>query len=313
MDPDIAARVFEPFFTTKGEEKGTGLGLSMVYGFVMQSNGHVEIYSQIGQGTTLKIFLPRALQDETAPEPAVSGPLEGRSEVILVVEDDELVRASSVGLLRDLGYTCMHASDGAAALEILRTGAKVDLLFTDVVMPGPVRAQDLAREAQALKPGLPVLFTSGFTENAFTEEGRLAPGVQLLSKPYAREELARRVRTLLERARPVVLVVEDDGLVRMAAVDMVQALGFNAVQAADGNAALRILEAENRIDILFTDVGLPGIRGPELAEAAVTMRPGLRVIFASGYTDSFNVDGAMRLVKPYQQEELAEVLSQASA
>jgi PAS domain S-box-containing protein len=311
MNPDIAARVFEPFFTTKGEEKGTGLGLSMVYGFVKQSSGHIQLYTEVGQGTTVKIFLPRALQEETAAEPPVSGPLEGLSEVILVVEDDDLVRASSVGMLRDLGYTCLHASDGAAALEILRAGTKVDLLFTDVVMPGPVRAQDLAREAQALKPGLPVLFTSGYTEDAITHGGRLDPGVQLLSKPYARDDLARRVRGLLARARPVVLVVEDDGLVRMAAVDMVQALGFNALQAPDAAIALQHLNGDGRIDILFTDVGLPGMRGPELAEAAVALRPNLKVIFASGYADpaAAALAGAVHLVKPYQQDELAEVLT----
>jgi signal transduction histidine kinase/CheY-like chemotaxis protein len=311
MNAETAARVFEPFFTTKGEEKGTGLGLSMVYGFVKQSSGHVQIYSEVDQGTTVKIFLPRSQQDESAAEPVVVGSLDGRSEVILVVEDDDLVRASSVGMLRDLGYTCLHASDGAAALEILRGGTKVDLLFTDVVMPGPVRAQDLAREAQALKPGLPVLFTSGYTEDAITHGGRLDPGVQLLSKPYSRDDLARRVRGLLARARPVVLVVEDDGLVRMAAVDMIQALGFNALQAADATHALQHLDGETRIDILFTDVGLPGMRGPELAEAAVALRPDLKVIFASGYADpaAAQIDGAVHLVKPYQQDELAEVLA----
>jgi PAS domain S-box-containing protein len=315
MSADVAARVFEPFFTTKGEEKGTGLGLSMVYGFVKQSNGHVQLYSEVGQGTTVKIFLPRAHHEETAPEPLSLGSLEGRSEVILVVEDDDQVRASSVGMLRDLGYTCLHASDGAAALELLRAGIRIDLLFTDVVMPGPVRGADLAAEAQKLKPGLPVLFTSGYTEDAIVHDGRLDPGVQLLSKPFAREELARKVRGLLSRTRPVVLVVEDDALVRLAAVDMIGALGFVAVQAADADQALAILNSEARIDILFTDVGLPGMRGPELAEVAVAQRPGLKVIFASGYAETTvsTIEGAVRLGKPYQQDELAEVLGLATA
>jgi len=311
MAPEVAARAFEPFFTTKGEERGTGLGLSMVYGFVKQSNGHVEIYSEVGQGTTVKIFLPRAHQEEAAVEPAVAGPLEGRSEVILVVEDDDLVRASSVSLLRDLGYTCLHACDGAAALELLRAGVKVDLLFTDVVMPGSVRSRDLASEAQRLRPGLPVLFTSGYTEDAIVHDGRLDAGVQLLSKPYARDDLARRIHGLLARARPVVLVVEDDPLVRMAAVDMVGALGFTALQAADAVSALTVLRGEARVDVLFTDIGLPGMRGPELAQAAVELRPGLKVIFASGYAEAdagTGIDGAARLGKPYQQDELAEVL-----
>lgn len=314
MTAEVVARVFEPFFTTKGEERGTGLGLSMVYGFVKQSDGHVQIYSEVGQGTTVKIFLPRAHQDETMAEPVVAGPLEGRSEVILVVEDDDLVRASSVSLLRDLGYTCLHASDGAAALELLRAGVKVDLLFTDVVMPGPVRSRDLATEALRLRPGLPVLFTSGYTEDAIVHGGRLDPGIQLLSKPFARDDLARKIRGLLARVRPVVLVVEDDALVRMAAVDMIGALGFTALQAGDASMALAVLRGESRVDVLFTDVGLPGMRGPELAQAAVVLRPGLKVIFASGYagiSDEGAVDGAVQLGKPYQQDELAEVLGLA--
>jgi PAS domain S-box-containing protein len=315
MAADVAARVFEPFFTTKSEEKGTGLGLSMVYGFVKQSNGHIQIYSEVGQGTTVKIFLPREHQEETPIEAPTQGSLEGRSEVILVVEDDDMVRASSVGMLRDLGYICLHAPDGAAALELLRAGVKVDLLFTDVVMPGAIRGGELATEAQKLKPGLPVLFTSGYTEDAIVHDGRLDPGVQLLSKPFTREDLARKIRGLLSRSRPVVLVVEDDALVRMAAVDMIGALGFTALQAGDAVAALKILTSEDRIDILFTDVGLPGMRGPELAEAAVAQRPDLKVIFASGYAETAisPLPGAVRLGKPYQQEELAEVLGLATA
>jgi len=311
MGPEVVSRVFEPFFTTKGVERGTGLGLSMVYGFVKQSHGHVQIYSEVGQGTTVKIFLPRAHQDETAAEPTVAGSLEGRSEVILVVEDDDLVRASSVSLLRDLGYTCLHACDGAAALELLRAGVKIDLLFTDVVMPGPVRSRDLAREAQRLRPALPVLFTSGYTEDAIVHDGRLDPGVQLLSKPYARDDLARKIRSLLTRARPVVLVVEDDALVRLAAVDMIGALGFTVLQAADAAAALAVLRGAAKVDVLFTDIGLPGMRGPELAQGALALRPGLKVIFASGYVEAaagVAIDGAVQLGKPYQQDELAEVL-----
>ncbi|HEY2659321.1 MAG TPA: CHASE3 domain-containing protein [Caulobacteraceae bacterium] len=314
MDAATQKRVFEPFFTTKSEEKGTGLGLSMVYGFVKQSHGHVQLYSELGQGTTVKIYLPRAQQDEQEPELAATGSMRGQSEVILVVEDDDLVRASAVGMLRDLGYTCIHASDGAAALAVLKSGAKVDLLFTDVIMPGPVKSRDLAREAQALRPGLPVLYTSGYTENAIVHHGRLDEGVQLLSKPYTRDSLARKIRSLLNTIRRVVLVVEDDFLVRMAAVDMIEALGFTPLQAGDAPSALAILEGAEDIDILFTDVGLPGVRGTELAIQAKAMRPDLRVIFASGYGDLGETDGlptATHLRKPYEQDELAEALAAA--
>ncbi|MDR3509994.1 MAG: CHASE3 domain-containing protein [Caulobacteraceae bacterium] len=316
MSPETMSKVFEPFFTTKGEEKGTGLGLSMVYGFVKQSQGHIQIYSEVGQGTTVKIYLPRSRQAEPVSEPAPSGSLRGRSEVILVVEDDDLVRTAVVGMLRDLGYSCLHVADAAAGLEVLRQGVKIDLLFTDVVMPGPVKSRDLATEAQRLRPGLPVLFTSGYTDNAIVHHGRLMSGVQLISKPYAREDLARRLRGLLKPRQPVVLVVEDDALVRLAAVDMISALGFTTLQAADAESALTILDKGERIDVLFTDVGLPGMRGPELAEAACKARPDLKIIFASGYGDALDasaLDGAVQLGKPYQQDHLAKVLGEATA
>jgi PAS domain S-box-containing protein len=312
MDADTIAKVFEPFFTTKGEEKGTGLGLSMVYGFVKQSRGNIQIYSAIGQGTTVKIYLPRSNETASAAEPAPAGSLRGRSEVILVVEDDDMVRASAVGMLRDLGYACMHASDGASALQILKAGTKIDLLFTDVIMPGAVKARELAAEAERLRPGLPVLFTSGFTDDAIVHQGRLDPGVQLISKPYARDDLARRILALLKDRRPVVLVVEDEPLVRLAAVDMIDALGFRPIEAADAQAALAQLRSGQRVDILFTDVGLPGMRGPELAQEATKLRPNLRVIFASGYDEADeDTAGAAHLGKPYEQDQLAHVLGSA--
>jgi PAS domain S-box-containing protein len=314
MTAETVSRAFEPFFTTKGEERGTGLGLSMVYGFVKQSHGHAQIYSEPGEGTTVKIYLPRSRQSPAVATAASNGALTGQREVVMVVEDDDLVRASTVGMLRELGYTCIHASDGAGALDKLRAGAKVDLLFTDVVMPGPVKSRDLAREAQALHPGLPVLFTSGYSENAIVHQGRLDEGVQLLSKPFSREDLARKIRSLLQKTQRVVLVVEDDALVRMAAVDMIESLGLSAAQAGDAEEALAILEANEQIDILFTDIGLPGMRGPELAARALALRPRLKVVFASGYGETEQaqgVVGARHLDKPYQQSHLAEVLDVA--
>jgi PAS domain S-box-containing protein len=311
MDQDTLGRVFEPFFTTKSEEKGTGLGLSMVYGFVKQSNGHVQIYSEPGQGTTVKIYLPRSREREPAYTAPVTGSLRGRSEVILVVEDDDMVRASAVGMLRDLGYTCIHASDGDSALAMLKQGVKIDLLFTDVIMPGTVKSRDLANLAQQLRPGLPVLFTSGYTENAIVHHGRLDEGVQLLSKPYSRDDLARKIRGLLKDSRRVVLVVEDDPLVRMSAVDMVEAMGFTPLEAGDGPSALKILGGGARVDVLFTDIGLPGMRGHELARKALELRPDLKVVFASGYGETeegAEVTGATHLGKPYEQDQLATAL-----
>jgi CheY-like chemotaxis protein len=286
----------------------------MVYGFVKQSRGHVQMFSEPGRGATVKIYLPRSLEPLHEQAPAPVGALQGAAEVILVVEDDDLVRAWAVGILREHGFTCIHASDGAAALKILAGGAKVDLLFTDVVMPGPVSCRELAREAQAIRPGMPVLYTSGYAEDAIVHDGRVDEGVQLLSKPYDRETLARRISAMLKAARPVVLVVEDDPLVRMAAVDMVEALGFTPLQAGDAPAAMEILNRRQPVDVLFTDVGLPGVRGTELAQQARALRPSLKVIFASGYGDVADEDDSLdaaHLRKPYEQDQLAEALASA--
>jgi PAS domain S-box-containing protein len=198
MDAATQAKVFEPFFTTKSDGKGTGLGLAMVYGFVRQSSGHVQIYSESGQGTTVKIYLPRSRQPETAPALAAEvlpPPTEGRT--ILVVEDEEAVRAAAIGMLEGLGYRCVEAPNATHALEILKDGTEVHLVFTDVVMPGPLKTRDFAETVREMAPDLPILFTSGYAENAVTHQGRLDEGVSLISKPYARDDLARRVAQLL--------------------------------------------------------------------------------------------------------------------
>ena len=197
MTEEVQAKVFEPFFTTKTDGKGTGLGLSMVYGFVRQSNGHVQIYSEPGQGTTVKIYLPRARQSES---PAAASPRasdKGVGQVILVVEDDDNVRAAAVGLLEDLGYRCREAANAESALASLGEDLGVDLIFSDVVMPGSVKTRDFANRVEAMAPSLPILFTSGYTDNAIVHHGRLDPGVALLSKPYTRDDLARKVAQML--------------------------------------------------------------------------------------------------------------------
>ena len=194
---EVAAKVFEPFFSTKPVGKGTGLGLSMVYGFVKQSGGHVKIYSEVGSGTTVKIYLPRSTKAEDATLPDDTRPVVGGTETILVVEDDDAVRDTVVGLLAELGYQVLKAPDAQSALSIVESGASIDLLFTDVVMPGSLKSADLARKAKQRLPGLAVLFTSGYTENAIVHGGRLDPGVELLSKPYTRDMLARKLRQLL--------------------------------------------------------------------------------------------------------------------
>jgi PAS domain S-box-containing protein len=200
MDPETIRRAFEPFFTTKPVGQGTGLGLSQVYGFVKQSGGHVKIYSEVGQGTTIKMYLPRMERSEEPQEGPSSGPVpEGNAgETILVVEDDESVRSYSVDALRDLGYRVLEASDGPSALRLLETKTPVDLLFTDVVLPGGMTGAQIAAQARELRPGLKVLFTTGYARNAIFHHGRLDKGVQLITKPFSFSDLAGKVRDVLD-------------------------------------------------------------------------------------------------------------------
>ncbi|WBO22044.1 PAS domain-containing protein [Sphingomonas abietis] len=200
MAPEVVARVFEPFFTTKDVGKGTGLGLSMVYGFVKQSGGHVHIASRVGESTAVRIYLPRLLACGTAVAnvPDAGEGSGGGSETILVCEDDDGVRANSVESLRELGYAVLEAADARAALRLLDGDDTVDLLFTDVILPGGMTGSDLAAQARGRRPDLRVLFTSGYARDAIVHHGRLDPGVELLPKPFAFEELAMRVRRMLD-------------------------------------------------------------------------------------------------------------------
>ncbi|WP_181421977.1 PAS domain S-box protein [Halomonas sp. LBP4] len=198
MSEDVARQAFEPFFTTKKDGKGSGLGLSMVYGFVKQSAGHIKIYSETGEGTTVKLYFPRARAGAAmAVDATTSSLVEGGDEHILVVEDDAPVRRHVATLLQGLGYRVTSAGSGQHALAIIEAQADIDLLFTDVVMPGGINGRQLADRASVLRPRLKILFTSGYTENAIVHHGRLDPGVQLLSKPYRRQELAAKVRKVL--------------------------------------------------------------------------------------------------------------------
>ena len=201
MPAEVIERAFEPFYTTKGVGRGTGLGLSQVHGFVKQTQGHVKIYSEPGVGTTIKIYLPRNTGElntsEGAGPAAVDDLPHGRGEIILVVEDDERVRHLSVDALRELGYTTVQASDAAQALSVLAVQPQIDLLFTDVVMP-EMDGRRLADRARAVRPGLKVLYTTGYTKNAIVHNGMLDAGVAFLAKPFTVDQLARKVRQVLE-------------------------------------------------------------------------------------------------------------------
>ena len=200
MDKQTVERAFEPFFTTKEVGKGTGLGLSQVYGFVRQSSGHIRIYSEPGHGTTVKLYLPRYMGDGPSPEsePRRLCPNAIGREHVLVVEDDAALRSFTVGILNELGYTVSEAGHAKAALDVLQGEPSIDLLFTDIVMPGGMNGRELADEAKRLRPQLKVLFTTGYTRNAVVHHGRLDPGVHLLGKPFTFDDLARKVRSILD-------------------------------------------------------------------------------------------------------------------
>ncbi len=206
MTAEVRQKVFEPFFTTKPPGRGTGLGLAQVYGFIRQSNGHVSIYSEPGEGTSVKIYLPRLPGADTAA-PAITQPTQpvvefmGSGETILVVEDEENVRNFSVEVLSDAGYTVLAAENAARAVEILAEGAPVDLLFTDVVLTGNMNGRALAEQVQRMRPSIAVLFTTGYTRNTILQPGPLDDGLDLLSKPFTAAALAQTVRKHLDRAK----------------------------------------------------------------------------------------------------------------
>ncbi|MEZ2147168.1 CHASE3 domain-containing protein [Bradyrhizobium sp. DN5] len=196
MPAEVQQKAFEPFFTTKEVGKGSGLGLSMVYGFVKQSGGHIKIYSEEGHGTTIKLYLPpgEGTADMAAP---VAPQAEGGAETIFVVEDDTLVRNFVTAQLQSLGYKAVAAPDSRAALQLIEAGQPFDLLFTDIVIPGGMSGRELAEEVAKRRPGLKVLYTSGYTDNAIVHHGKLDDGVMLLTKPYRRNQLAEMIRKAL--------------------------------------------------------------------------------------------------------------------
>jgi signal transduction histidine kinase len=199
MPKEVLQRAFEPFFTTKPVGQGTGLGLSMAYGFVKQSGGEIVLKSEVGYGTSVRIYLPRSDAAPIAVEPVHSAQLTGGLETILVVEDEHDVRESTAGILSALGYDVIEAEDAARAVEIIESGRHIDLVFTDVIMPGPVSSLQLGEIVARLLPGTQVLYTSGYAEGVLVHEGKLDASLHLLQKPYHPEALAARIRHLLRR------------------------------------------------------------------------------------------------------------------
>lgn len=336
MTPDILDKVFEPFFTTKPEGRGTGLGLSMVYGFVKQSGGHVKIYSEPGQGTTVRVYLPRSVADEDREVVVQSGPVVGGSETVLVVEDDEEVRNTVVETLADLGYRVLTAKDAQAGLNVVESGLPIDVIFTDVVMPGPLKSREMARRAKERLPDLAILFTSGYTENSIVHGGILDAGIELLSKPYTREALARRIRHVIANQKQItratrasrsvpaskpesqaekslrILLVEDDALIRFNTAEILGERGYDVIEATTGAEALSLL-AEGDADVIVTDLGLPDINGAEMAARAVEMRPDIGIVFATGevHMPPGAPSRAVLLSKPYDETDLGRAIDRA--
>jgi CheY-like chemotaxis protein len=209
MPPNILDKVFEPFFTTKPRGEGSGLGLAMVHGFVKQSGGHIRIYSEQGHGTTVKVYLPRAEHSEKVgvapvgkPAHPAPAPSAKTGETILVVEDNDGVREYAKKVLENLGFKVLEAVEAEEALRLLADPRRIDLWFTDVVLPGAINGRVLAIHARDKRPGLPVLYATGYTRNAIVHQGRLDPDVHLLNKPYTQQDLARKVRLLLDAFPP---------------------------------------------------------------------------------------------------------------
>jgi signal transduction histidine kinase/DNA-binding response OmpR family regulator len=332
MSPEVIERACEPFFSTKPEGHGTGLGLSMAYGFVKQTGGHFKIYSEVGEGTTFKLYFPRSFDVEASIAPIQGGAIRGGDETILVVEDDLSVQGTVVELLGSMGYRVLKADNADSALGILKSGLPIDMLFTDVVMPGQLRSPELARHAKSLHPDIVVLFTSGYTQNAIVHGGRLDPGVELLSKPYGREQLARKVRAMLGNksdeaaaapapvpppAAPArrILVVEDNPDLLDMACELLSKLGHTVKGAETGEAALALVDAE-AFDVLLTDLALPGCSGVDVARQALQVQPALRVIVASGYgaPESATLEFPFAVLpKPYSLDQLRTAVADLPA
>ncbi len=322
MSREVMAHAFEPFFTTKEVGHGTGLGLSQVYGFVKQSGGHVKIYSEAGQGTTVKIYLPRfhSAEDRAEPEVVAKAPGAAHAETILVVEDDADVRSHTTGILRELGYAVVEAPEGRTALKALEQHPEISLLFTDVGLPGGMNGRQLAEAARRARSDLKVLFTTGYARNAIVHDGRLDPGVQLITKPFSYAALATKLRDVLDlQAGPRrVLVVEDELLLQMLVTDFLEDFGFKVETAGSATEALNKLRLmADGFHGAVVDLGLPDYGGDVLVREMRALHPSLPVVVASGQgegavRDQFkDLDRIAVLTKPFTGDELAAALRAA--
>ena len=323
MTADVLEHAFEPFYTTKPTGHGTGLGLSQVYGFVKQSGGHVKLYSEVGSGTTVKIYLPR-LAEARLPVDAGgewSQTIPGGAETVLLVEDDAGVRAYTVEILRDLGFGVVEASDGASALKKLEESPEVALLFTDVGLPG-MNGRELADRVREIRPDLPVLFATGYARNAIVHQGRLDPGVELLTKPYTRAQLANKIRDVLDKPRDaahrarIALIVEDEPILRDVLAYILKTLGFEVFETSSRAEGLAAADEAAKYDVAIVDMRLGDGEGTDVVGALRAKAPRLAVLVATGAPQDPEVVAAAKaprtavLAKPYALKELTSALGQ---
>ncbi|RXF69600.1 response regulator [Hansschlegelia zhihuaiae] len=324
MPQSVLSRVFEPFFSTKPEGRGTGLGLPQVQGFIEQSQGRIAIESAPGEGTTVRLFLPRS-HAEAAPEAdAEAPPAPAQGERILLLEDDDAVRSSVADLVASLGYDVTAVGSTREAVALLESGRAFDLLLSDVVMPGSPTPPDFARLARAKSPDLKVLFMSGYAENVIVHQGRIDADVHLIQKPYRKDQLAQALRGLLEgppasvaaeAAAPLrILLVEDEPLIAMSLVELLTSFGHSATEARNASTAKKAIQGGEPFDLLLTDLGLPDDDGAALAEWCRRERPGLPVVFSTG-RDGFEAPPAIAeggrfaiVTKPFDAATLRDAL-----
>lgn len=310
MTPEVLEKVFEPFFTTKEVGQGSGLGLSMVFGFAKQSGGHVTVSSEEGEGTTVKLFMPRSAEDvvKEIASGEINIPTTG-SERILVVEDDENVRNISVSILSEQGYDVIDVVDGNEAIEHLKSGTIFDLLFTDVVLPGGMNGVEIAKQAGEIQPNIKVIFTTGYTESSITHGGKLNQGISLLNKPYRRAQLLEKVRTVLDR-KPV-LLIEDDMSLRLLLETGLKSAGFEVTASVGSDEGLVLLKS-NPFDVIVSDIVMPDGEGIELLLWVSENIPDTPIIMMSGHSiyleGSEKFGAAAILAKPFRTEELVNLI-----
>jgi CheY-like chemotaxis protein len=319
MSAEVRAKAFDPFFTTKDVGAGTGLGLSQVYGFVKQSRGHVKIYSEVGEGTTIKLHLPRVHSVSVGAEEEVVSELArgSASETVLVVEDDLDVRSYSSDTLRDLGYTVLEADNGHVALRLLQTRPEIKVLFTDIGLPGGMNGRQLADEARNRRPDLKVLFTTAYARNAIVHDGRLDPGVELITKPFTQAALSAKLRDIIDAARVPgrILLVEDEALIQLLATEYLEDAGFTVDKAGSAAEAMDKLRlVPGGVDAVIVDIGLPDKKGDVLVREIRAVNPSLPIVLATGQSapsvlQEFKTEKNIALTtKPYTAADLLRAL-----